>query len=183
MDTNVNLQPVLEHDQYLLLPLQADDFEALYIVASDPKVWEQHPNKDRWRREVFLNFFEGALKSEGAFKVIDKDQMEVIGCTRYYDLKPSEDSIHIGYTFYATNYWGSGANHAVKRMMIAYIFQFVSKIYFHIGAENLRSQISIERLGAIKVGEKDVAYYGEGIKRNFVYQIEKKDWNPQEFNR
>ncbi len=176
MDTIVNLQPVLEHDHYLLLPLQADDFEELYAVASDPKVWEQHPNKDRWRRDVFTNFFEGALNSGGAFKVIDKDSMAVIGCTRFYDREPENDSIYIGYTFYATNYWGSGANHAVKRMMLTYIFPYVSKVLFHIGAENLRSQISIERLGAIKIDEKEVAYYGEGVKKNFVYLIDKSNW-------
>ena len=52
-----NLQPKLENENIILLPLQEDDFEALYAVACDPKIWEQHPNKNRWQRNVFQNYF------------------------------------------------------------------------------------------------------------------------------
>jgi hypothetical protein len=31
--------------------------------------------------------------------------------------------------------------------------------------------VAIERIGATKVGEETVAYYGEGPKLNFVYEI------------
>lgn len=47
---------------------------------------------------------------------------------------------------------------------------------FHIGAQNIRSQMAIERLHAQKVGVEEVAYYGEAPKQNFVYQISKSDW-------
>ena len=39
----MNLQPILENENVKLLPLQEDDFEVLYQVASDPLIWEQHP--------------------------------------------------------------------------------------------------------------------------------------------
>ena len=68
----MNIQPVLENIRLKLVPLTESDFEAVFIVASDPKVWEQHPNKDRWKREVFRTFFDGALASKGSFKIIDK---------------------------------------------------------------------------------------------------------------
>jgi hypothetical protein len=35
---NINLQPVLENERTLLQPLQANDFEALFTVAADPKI-------------------------------------------------------------------------------------------------------------------------------------------------
>ncbi|MGE5518683.1 MAG: N-acetyltransferase, partial [Candidatus Dadabacteria bacterium] len=44
-----NLQPVLENDKVILFPLAEDHFEELYAVAADPLIWEQHPNKDRWK--------------------------------------------------------------------------------------------------------------------------------------
>jgi RimJ/RimL family protein N-acetyltransferase len=172
----LTIQPVLENQRALLLPLQEADFTDLYAVASDPKVWEQHPNKDRWRREVFQTFFEGAMQSHGAFKIIDKDSNEVAGSTRFYGYDPQQDSIHIGYTFYATQYWGKGLNHAVKEMMLTYIFQFVSQVLFHIGAENVRSQIAIGRLGAEKIAEQELAYFGEAPKLNFVYTLSKDKW-------
>ena len=42
----VKLQPTLENDLAKLIPLQENDFENLYQVAADSKIWEQHPNKD-----------------------------------------------------------------------------------------------------------------------------------------
>lgn len=170
------MQPVLENEKAILYPLQEDDFEALYAVASDPNIWAQHPNKDRWKRDVFRTFFDGALQSGGAYKIVAKSTGQVAGSTRIYNHNAEDNSILIGYTFYATAYWGKGINHAVKTLMLNYLFEHVAQVYFHIGADNKRSQISIERLGAKKVAEQEVAYFGESPKLNFVYLIEKKDW-------
>lgn len=172
----MNLQPTLEDDLPILYPLQTTDFEELYKVASDPLIWEQHPNKDRYRKEVFQNFFDGAMQSKGAFKIVDIVSNETIGSTRFYDLDTNNKSVLIGYTFYGRNYWGSSHNPKVKKLMIDYAFQFVDTIYFHIGANNIRSQKAIERLGATKVREIEVAYHGEPEKLNFEYSINKKDW-------
>jgi RimJ/RimL family protein N-acetyltransferase len=41
-----------------------------------------------------------------------------------------------------------------------------------VGANNIRSQKAMEKLGATKVGEEEVAYYGEATRLNYVYLIE-----------
>lgn len=173
---NFSIQPILETDQIRLEPLQESDFEALYACAADPAVWEQHPNKDRWKKEVFSNYFEGAMQSQGAFKIIWKETSAVIGSTRFYDYDSFNNSILIGYTFYARNYWGTGVNQSVKKLMLTYIFQYISRVHFHIGAGNLRSQIAIGRTGARKIAEQDIAYHGEALKANYVYEITREDW-------
>ncbi|WP_116789632.1 GNAT family N-acetyltransferase [Flavobacterium psychrotrophum] len=170
------IQPVLENDSVILKPLEESDFEALYRVASDPAIWEQHPNKDRWKRDVFEVFFQGAIESKGAFKIIDKQTDEVIGSTRFYNHDVADSSIMIGYTFYDTKCWGSGINPSVKRLMLDYAFTFVATVYFQVGAVNVRSQMAIERLGAIKTGEETVTYFGEAPKLNFIYAIKKVDY-------
>jgi len=166
----------LSNDFVALFPLEQTDFKALYSVASDPAVWEQHPNKDRWKREVFLTFFEGAMESRGAFRIMDVATGQIAGSTRFYDYNREEDCINIGYTFYATRYWGRGFNPAVKAMMLDYIFRFVSKVYFHVGAVNKRSQIAMSRLGAVKVDEQEIAYFGENAAVNYIYCITKDQW-------
>lgn len=171
---NFSIQPILENERIKLVPLTESDFEALYKVASDPEIWMQHPNKDRWKREVFQNFFEGAIKSKGAFKIMDNITGEIAGCTRFYDFNEEDNSILIGYTFYATKYWGTGINPIVKKLMMDYIFQYVDKILFHVGSTNIRSQIAVGRLGAKKIAEEEVAYFGEPAKLNFVYEISKE---------
>jgi RimJ/RimL family protein N-acetyltransferase len=173
---NFSVQPVLENEDYQLIPLQQGDFESLYEVASDPEVWEQHPNKDRYKREVFEIFFKGAMESGGAFKIVEKATGDVLGSSRYYNFDEDDHHIFIGYTFYGTKSWGKGINPKVKKLMLDYIFQFVDKVHFHIGKENFRSQTALERLGGNKIAEEEVAYFGEPTRTNFVYEIKKEDW-------
>ncbi|NNT71208.1 GNAT family N-acetyltransferase [Flavobacterium sp. IMCC34852] len=169
-----DLQPKnLKNELIQLIPLQETDFEELYAIASDPLVWEQHPNKLRYQREVFQNYFEGAMLSKGAFLIRDTKTNEAVGSSRFYDFNEKENSILIGYTFIGRKFWGNGYNKALKKIMLDYAFQEVNKVYFHIGAHNIRSQKAIEKIGAIKVDEFEVEYYGEEAKLNFVYLIQK----------
>lgn len=171
-----DLQPSLENDLIKVVPLKEEDFEALYAVASDPLIWEQHPNKNRYQRDVFQTFFKGAMESKGAFIIYDKQTGHVVGSSRYYEIDQENNSVAVGYTFIGRDFWGKDHNAAMKKLMLDYAFQFADKIILHIGATNFRSQKATEKLGAIKIGELEVAYYGEAIKLNFIYQVDKTTW-------
>jgi RimJ/RimL family protein N-acetyltransferase len=175
---NFNLQPTyLESQLIKLIPLQEDHFEQLYSVASDELLWEQHPNKNRYKRDVFQTFFDGAMQSKGAFLVLETQTGETIGSSRFYDYDQESNSILIGYTFIGRKFWGKGYNKELKKLMMNYAFQYVSKIIFHIGATNFRSQKAIEKIGAIKIDEFEVEYFGEESKLNYIYQISKENYN------
>jgi RimJ/RimL family protein N-acetyltransferase len=60
--------------------------------------------------------------------------------------------------------------------MLDYIFQFVDKVIFHVGKDNIRSVKAMIKLGAENLGEEEVAYFGEASKMNVVFQIKKEDW-------
>ncbi len=170
------LQPTLENELVRLVPLKLNDFESLYLAASDPLIWEQHPDRFRYQKKVFEKYFEGAIKSGGAFIIFDKKSGEVIGSSRYYDYDEVKKSIVIGYTFLARKYWGGIYNRAMKILMLDYAFNFVETVIFHIGAENIRSQKAIEKLGAMKVGEIEINYPGEDERLKFIYEIKKSMW-------
>lgn len=53
---------------------------------------------------------------------------------------------------------------------------FSESVHFHIGAVNIRSQKAIEKLGAVKIGEIEMEYYGEPEKLNFIYEMTKTRW-------
>ena len=103
----MELRPTLENELVKLIPLKEEDFETLYQVASDPLIWEQHPDRYRYTKEGFEKYFDGAIKSNGAFLVKDKTSDEVIGSSRYYDLNEEKKSIAIGYTFPCTKILGN----------------------------------------------------------------------------
>ncbi len=167
----MNWQPTdLENEWVQLIPLQPSDFERLYAVASDPLIWEQHPNPNRYQRDAFQNYFQGAIESKGAFLIQDRSG-QVIGCTRFCEYEPDKRQVKIGYTFFARACWGKPYNRSAKRLMLAYAFRFVDTVLFHVGACNVRSQKAMEKIGAEKIGEETIAYYGESLKLNVVFRI------------
>lgn len=171
-----SVQKILSNENVMLKPLQENDFEALFLQASNKEVWDQHPNKDRYKREVFQNFFDGAMESKGAFVIINQATNQIIGSTRFYNFDADENSIFIGYTFYGKEFWGKNYNSQVKKLMMDYIFQFVDFVNFHVGSNNMRSRKAMQKLGAENLGELEVAYFGEASKTNILYQIQKKYW-------
>lgn len=173
----IDLQPKhLQNELVKLIPLKETDFETLYTVASDPQIWEQHPNPDRYKRDVFQNYFNGAIASQSAFLIRDAKTNEPIGCTRFYGLDLNANSIHIGYTFFARSCWGKSFNSNTKKLMLDHAFTIVDNVIFHIGSYNMRSRKAIEKLGAKLVEEKMIAYHGETPTPNCVYIIKKQNW-------
>src|ERR1700761_1461322 len=156
-----DLRPRLSDSHVRLEPLAGDEFESLYAVASDPLIWEQHPNKDRYQRPVFETFFKGALESKGAFKVFDAATGALIGSTRFVDYDEAGRLISIGYTFLARSHWGGPYNRAMKTLMLDHAFRFVERVTFQVGVDNWRSRKAMEKLGGVNVGEKPISYYGE----------------------
>lgn len=172
-----DLQPVHLKNKFVTLrPLTPGDLETLYHVASDPLIWEQHPNKNRYQRKDFEIYFDGAMESGGAFLVFDTETGELIGSSRYTDYDSTTNSIEIGYTFLKRDHWGTSYNRALKTVMLDHAFKFVDTVIFHIGSNNIRSQKAIEKLGAVKTGEAVIKYYGEQNVLNFTYRINKEDW-------
>lgn len=157
------------------MPLNEKDFDALYEIASDPMIWIQHNDTDRYKKDVFQNFFIKALESKTAFTITDHKTGELIGSTRFYDYNEEDKSIAIGFTFLGCKFWGKGFNPSVKKLMLDYAFCYVDKVIFHIAATNIRSQIATSRLGAEKTNEFITA---DAIKPrlSFEYILDKERW-------
>jgi RimJ/RimL family protein N-acetyltransferase len=146
----------LETNAFSLEQTTSSDFEPLYGVASNPVLWEQHPEKDRWKRSVFLTFFQGALENDlGCFTIRDKSAGVVIGSTRFYSHDALGEAVRLGYTFLSPGYWGSGANQEIKEVLLDHAFTIVERVYFDIGAENFRSRKAVERLDAVECAGDD----------------------------
>lgn len=141
-------QPSLEGQYVSLRPLKAGDFEALYLAASDPEIWEQHFEPERYKREVFAKFFKKAIDSGTALLVTDKQTGEVIGTSRFGRIDLKKRELEIGYTFLRKRCWGLPYNSELKKLMIEHAGQFMNDIYFYVSKKNIRSQKAIEKLGA-----------------------------------
>jgi RimJ/RimL family protein N-acetyltransferase len=167
-----DLQPNLKGELIELRPLMPADWDDLFAVASDPFIWEQHPESDRYKEDVFKIFFSDALESGGAFVIVDKSQ-QIIGSTRFYGYDPEKSEVEIGWTFLARKYWGGRYNRELKQLMLDHAFKFVESVIFYVGENNIRSQKATEKIGAIKDGLVEKVYGNRPPSLNVRYVIKK----------
>lgn len=162
-----DLQPNLKGHLLELRPLRREDFRDLYQVASDPLIWEQHPHIDRYKEEVFKEFFREALESGGALVAIDSKDGQTIGSSRFHGYDEEKSEIEIGWTFLARSHWGGPYNKEMKQLMLRHAFRFVSSVIFLVGTQNLRSRRAVEKIGGVCMGSRTE---GDG-RDSFIYQI------------
>jgi len=160
-------QPTMKGDLVELRPLRSDDAEALFAVASDPVIWEQHPARDRYKPDVFNAFFREALASGGALTALDCKDGRIIGSSRFHGYDAQASEVEIGWTFLARSHWGGAYNREMKQLMVRHALRFVKRVIFLIGPQNLRSQKAIEKLGGVRIGLRPDA----AGRESYVYQM------------
>lgn len=168
----LDLQPVLEGSLVRIRPLRPEDWAALFAVARDPLIWEQHPASDRYQESVFRGFFQDALDSGGGLAVLDAATGAMIGSSRYHGYDPALSVVEIGWTFLARACWGGRYNGELKQLMLDHAFQAVRSVIFLVGPDNIRSQRAVEKIGGTREGTRR---NGRG-EESLVYRITAPDW-------
>ena len=168
-------QPTLQSERLLLRPLAADDWDALYAVARDPLIWEQHPMHDRWREDVFRSYFDEALREAGALVAIAREDGRMAGCSQYRPTPFDPAAIEIGWTFLARAHWGTGLNHDMKRLMLAHALapepDGVPRVLFRVGETNIRSRKAMEAVGGVLTDMVEEGEYRGRSARHVIYEI------------
>ncbi|MCZ8370810.1 MAG: GNAT family protein [Porphyrobacter sp.] len=174
----LDCQPVLEGEHVRLRPLRADDWDALFAVASDPLIWAQHPAHDRWQEPVFRAFFDDALANMGALAVLDAATGAVIGSSRFQGLDEADGgSVEIGWTFLARSHWGTRTNPEMKRLMLAHALASVAEVRFLVGETNIRSRRALEKIGARLTARREERIMADGaVIPHLTYVITREDF-------
>lgn len=170
-----NAQPILSGGDIQVRPLTEGDEDALAQAASDPSIWEGHPNKERYRRGIFAAYFDFLLQTKSGVIIIDTSTNEVIGCSAFYTDTNAPSRLSIGFTFLTRAHWGGATNYIVKRLMLNHIFKSTSEAWFHISLGNLRSQAATRKLGAVFMHE-DAIDLGAGVHPWACYCLTREKW-------
>ena len=168
-------QPTLTGPNLHLRPLRAEDEEALTQAASDPLIWAGHPQSDRHKPEVFGPYFQMLLTQGGTLIAALRDSGQVIGCSRYYPTTEEPGAYGIGYTFLIRQHWGGTTNWEMKALMLDHAFQHLDTVWFHIGADNIRSKRATAKLGVVHAGSA-VSDLGSGPIVHDAYRLDKAVW-------
>jgi RimJ/RimL family protein N-acetyltransferase len=173
----MNRQPVLEGERVLLRPLTEADWEALYAIASDKELWARHPSHDRWQERVFREFFDDALAHGGALAIIDRATGELIGSSRFQGYDPANGgSVELGWSFLSRSCWGRGYNSEFKGMMLAHAFEWVERVIFRVGADNVISRKATANIGGRLTGETFIAERAGRPVEHVVFEITREDF-------
>src|SRR5437764_11136251 len=175
-----DLQPTLKGELIELRPLRPQDFNALFAAASDPQIWEQHPESDRYQRKVFQRFFDGALESKGAFAIIERKSGRMIGSSRYCNLDLTNREVEVGWTFLERELWGGTYNRELKQLMLDHAFRFVDRVLFVVGEQNFRSQKALAKIGASFLKKTQLPADDGTIKTNVLFVITAKSYRVAE---
>lgn len=176
---------ILEDEQVLLRPLQADDFENLLPFAlNEPDTWGFSLTSAKGY-DGMRNYINAALEAKASgreypFIVYDKKTEQYAGCTRFYDIQPQYESLQLGYTWYGEKFRGTGLNKHCKFLLLQLAFETLDmkRVEFRADARNDRSIAAMKSIGCQVEGIlRSHTPAGDGTRRNsIVLSILQPEW-------
>jgi RimJ/RimL family protein N-acetyltransferase len=124
---------------------------------------------------VFREYFRGGIESRGALVAVDCATRRIIGSSRYVWHGPPQNELEIGWTFLARAFWGGAYNAEMKRLMIQHAFQFVDRVIFRVGADNIRSRKAMLRIGGVLTDRREVTLLNGRPVEHVVFEIMNPD--------
>ena len=186
MTESTHLQPVtLSGHGVRLEPLSFDHVDGLVEASADGGLGAlNYTNTPLANADSVSAYVQTALdgRSEGMmlpFAVL-RDDGEILGSTRYYDIDLSVPTLAIGYTWYRASAQRTHVNTACKRLLLGHAFDALGMrtVYLHTSHHNLRSQAAIERLGAHRDGviRQHKRHKDGGLRDTVCYSILDAEW-------
>ena len=186
MNADWHQQITLEGNVVRLEPLSETHAGELAIAGRDSSIWTYMlyglPITDEsmlaWIKELLTR---RDLGTDLPFAVVHLGNGKAIGATRYLDMRSDHKGLEIGGTWYAPEFQRTSVNTECKYMLLKYAFENLGciRVQFKTDLRNKRSQIAIERLGAVKEGIlRNHMITPEGVIRDSVYySVLDSEWN------
>lgn len=187
MDSNMLFQNeiVLEDEVALLRPLQLSDIENLSPFSQhEPDLWKYSLIRANGRGNL-VNYINIALdgrnsQTEYPFIVFDKRTNCYAGSTRFYDINFPYKTLQLGYTWYGSQFQGSGLNKHCKFLLLSFAFESlgIERVEFRADNANERSIAAMKSIGCKVDGilRNNMPTAEGGRRDSIVLSILKDEW-------
>jgi RimJ/RimL family protein N-acetyltransferase len=144
----------LEGEIVVLEPLGPEHEAGLRAAAADAEIWRWLPvhGYDAAAFGVWLELTLAAAEEgrEAPFTVRLRDSGEIVGTSRYMNLRPEHKGLEIGYTWNTPAVWRRGVNVEGKYLLLRHAFEDVGcmRVEFKTDARNERARAALEALPA-----------------------------------
>jgi RimJ/RimL family protein N-acetyltransferase len=149
-----NLTARLEGSIVVLEPLAREHADELWAAAQAPEIWDwlAHVGSSReyFDRWLELTLEAAAAGTEGPFTTRAAGSGEVIGSSRFLNVRDADRSVEIGWTWLNPRAWRTGANVEAKLLMMGHAFETLDcvRVEFKTDARNERSRTALAAIPA-----------------------------------
>jgi N-acetyltransferase len=182
----MNLQPTVLTGRHVRLePLAYSHADELLQAAAYDEIWTYLDESTPSKSSDIETLITDALTEQenGArlpFAIVNTRTNQAIGSTSYIDIRTSDRTLEIGWTWLTPDEWGTGANTEAKYLLLRHAFEEhrVGRVAIKTDLRNARSQRAIANLGAVREGVwRNHRLLSTGDYRHTVYfSVIDSDW-------
>jgi RimJ/RimL family protein N-acetyltransferase len=184
MNFDASKDYVLENDRVLLRPLLSEDLENLSAFSiHEPELWKYSliPANGLENLKTYIKLALQARENKTAypFIVFDKIKNAYAGSTRFYDIQEPHNCLQLGFTWYGSNFQGTGLNKNCKYLLLEFAFEQmdVDRVEFRADNNNKRSISAMKSIGCKEEGVLRSNCMGlDGRRDSIVLSILKEEW-------
>ncbi len=166
-------------------PLAAEHEAGLAAAATDPDLFAWMPVDMASSREALHDWLTAALAGAGAgrempFAIRSAQTGEVLGSTRFLEIRLEHLRAEIGWTWVTRPAWSTGVNIETKLLLLGHAFETVGlrRVEFKTDARNERSRGALLALGATFEGilRKHMVVRDHGERDSAYFSVIDDDW-------
>ncbi len=120
------------------------------------------------------------------YVLIDPLHQKIMGSSRYLNVRAKHRGLEIGYSWLGQEFQRSPVNTEAKFLLLKHAFEVMHaiRVEFKTDSRNLRSQLAIERLGAMREGvlRNHMIAQNHYTRDSVLYSIIDEDWAELKFS-
>ncbi len=176
-----DVRPVtLEGQAARLEPLTPGHAGRLAAAGADPRIWEFTTGGPLATDEAAARYIAAALDGAVPFAIVDRASGQVVGSTRYFDIRPRDRGLEIGYTWLGLPFQRTAINTECKCLLLHHAFETLGaeRVQLKTDRRNLRSQEAIERIGGVREGvlRRHMVLPDGSWRDTVMYSIVRPEW-------
>jgi RimJ/RimL family protein N-acetyltransferase len=166
-------------------PLSFEHEAGLISAAGDPEMFRWMPtdmasSRDALRDWLAVSIDAAQAGREVPFAILDARTGNVVGSTRFLELRFEHLRAEIGWTWLARSAWSTGINVEVKLMLLGRAFEHAGlrRVEFKTDARNERSRGALLALGTKFEGilRKHMVVRDNGTRDSAYYSVIDDEW-------
>ncbi|RXR17251.1 N-acetyltransferase [Flavobacterium amnicola] len=145
---------ILESEIVRLEPLEQSHIPSLLTYSlHQPEIWKFSSiaaiGEENFKKYVQIALDQREKLIEYAFVVYDKRTNEYAGSTRFYDMQLQNKTLQLGYTWYGSQFHGTGLNKHCKYLLLEFAFEKMGmeRVEFRADNTNERSKSAMKSIG------------------------------------